>query len=359
MAVARRVMSVYHQHGIESVAGQEASMARQRPIILGIVGDSAAGKSTLSTGLAKILGEDRVTRICTDDYHRFDRRERAALGVSALHPDGNFLDIMELHLERLHYGQPILKPVYDHSNGTLVRPDYVQPKEFVIVDGLLSFSTPTLRNFYDVKVFLAPPEDLRRVWKIKRDTTKRGYSVEQVRDALRKREPDSEAFIRPQRQHADVVVAFYPPRGVQPADAGPNLNVRLALRPTIPHPDLSYLLDAAAHPDSGVRLVLGRDEGRPVDFLEIDGNVTARQAADLEDAIWQHLPGFRHLHSDEFGDYQDRTEVRHSHPLALTQLLLAYHLLRQYNDVVTLPYAPPVAALSRLRTSPVGIPDPT
>ena len=79
-------------------------MARQRPIILGIVGDSAAGKSTLSTGLAKILGEDRVTRICTDDYHRFDRRERAALGVSALHPDGNFLDIMELHLERLHYG---------------------------------------------------------------------------------------------------------------------------------------------------------------------------------------------------------------------------------------------------------------
>ena len=331
---------------------------KQRPIILGIVGDSAAGKSTIAAGLVRILGADRVTHICTDDYHKYDRRERAELGVSALHPDGNFLDIMELHLERLHYGQPILKPVYDHSNGTLVRPDYVQPKEFVIVDGLLSFSTPTLRNFYDVKVFLAPPEELRRVWKIKRDTTRRGYNVEQVLDALRKREPDSEKFVRPQRQHADVVVTFHPPRGVQPADAGPNLNVRLVLRPTIPHPDLSYLLDEAAHPTSGVRLALGRDDGRPVDFLDIDGNVTARQAADMEDAIWQHLPGFRYLHGDEFGDYQDRTEVRHSHPLALTQLLLAYHVLRQYNDGMTLPFAPPVAALSRLRVSPVGIPDP-
>lgn len=330
-------------------------MVRQRPIILGIVGDSAAGKSTLSAGLMKILGEDRVTHVCTDDYHKYDRSERAKLGISALHPDCNFLDIMELQLERLHYGQPILKPVYDHTHGTLVRPEYVQPKEFVMVDGLLGFSTPTLRNFYDVKVYLAPPEELRRVWKVKRDTTKRGYSVDQVLDSLKKRENDSEEFIRPQRQHADIVVSFYPPRGVRPEDAGPNLNVRLVLRPTIPHPDLSYLLDEAAHPNSGVRLVLGRDQGRPVDFLEIDGNVTACQAALLEEAIWQHLPGFRSLREDEFGDYQDRTEVRHSHPLALTQLLLAYHLLRQYNDVVTLPFAPPVAALSRLNTAPIGL----
>ena len=121
---------------------------------------------------------------------------------------------MELHLERLHYGQPILKPVYEHATGTLVRPEYVQPKQFVIVEGLLGFSTPVMRQFYDVKVYLNPPEELRAVWKVKRDTTKRGYTPEQVLAELEKREPDSRDFIRPQRKHADIVVQFHPPPSV-------------------------------------------------------------------------------------------------------------------------------------------------
>ena len=76
----------------------------------------------------------------------------------------------------------------------------IQPRKFVIVEGLLGYSTKAARDAYDVKVYLAPPEDLRAKWKIKRDTRKRGYTDEQVLEALRKREPDSEAFIRPQRQ---------------------------------------------------------------------------------------------------------------------------------------------------------------
>jgi len=331
-------------------------MTRQRPILLGIVGDSAAGKTTISHGLVNILGPERVTHVCVDDYHKYDRKERAKLGTTPLHPDCNYIDVMELHLERLHYGQPILKPVYDHSNGTLVRPEYVQPREFVIIEGLLGFSTPTLRQFYDVRVYLDPPEDLRKVWKIKRDTSKRGYMAQQVEAELIKREPDSRDFIRPQREYADIVVRFYPPDGVSPEEAGPNLNVRLVLRPTIPHPDLSYLLEGEGSSTSGIRLELGRDNGRPVDFLGIDGSVAAEHAAQLEDAIWQHLPDLRPVRGDQFGAYQDRTEVRHSDPLALTQLLLTYHLLRKYNDLSQLPFAPPVAALSRLRSTPLPVP---
>ena len=190
----------------------------RRPIILGIVGDSAAGKTTLTRGLVNILGPERVTHVCTDDYHKYDRVERAQIGISALHPDCNYMDVMELHLERLHYGQPILKPVYNHSNGTLVRPEYVQPREFVIVEGLLGFSTATLRQFFDVKVFLDPPEELRHVWKIRRDTTKRGYTPDQVRAELVRREPDSRDFIRPQRAFADMVISFYPPAGTPPEE---------------------------------------------------------------------------------------------------------------------------------------------
>ncbi len=94
-----------------------------------------------------------------------------------------------------------------------------------------------------MKVYLSPPEEMRKVWKIKRDTTKRGYTAEQVLAELERREPDSRDFIRPQREYADIVVCFYPDAERQAAGGGgPNLNVRLVLRPTIPHPDLSYLV---------------------------------------------------------------------------------------------------------------------
>lgn len=325
-------------------------MNKHRPIILAIVGDSAAGKSTLTNGLKSILGEERVTTVCTDDYHKYDRKERAELGITPLHPDCNYLDVLELHLERLHYGQPFLKPVYEHSTGTLIRPEYVKPREFVIVEGLLGFHSPVMRQFYDVKVFLDPPEDLRTAWKIKRDTTKRGYTADQVRAEMKKREADTLKYIRPQREHADIVVRFHPDEGIEPENAGPNLNAQLVLRPTIPHPDLSYLIEGTPHAPTDIRLQLGRDGGRPVDFLEIAGSVSAENAVRLEDAIWDHLPDLRPVREDQFGDYQDRTEIRHSHPLALSQLLITYHLLRKYANIKQVPMAPPVAALSRLQS---------
>ena len=72
-----------------------------RPIILGIVGDSAAGKTTLTRGIAQVLGPENVTIICTDDYHRYNRKQRAEIGITALHPDCNHLDIMQQHLTLL------------------------------------------------------------------------------------------------------------------------------------------------------------------------------------------------------------------------------------------------------------------
>jgi phosphoribulokinase len=308
-------------------------MTSDRPILLGIVGDSAAGKTTITAGLMNVLGANAVTHVCTDDYHKFDRKERAARGITPLNPDCNYIDVLEQHVQRLHYGQPILKPVYDHANGTLVRPEYVMPRQFVIVEGLLGFSTTALRQFYDVKVFLSPPEEMRRIWKLRRDTAKRGYTAGQVLAELERREADSRDFIRTQRVYADIVVKFYPPEGMEPDQQGANLNVRLVLRPTIPHPDLSYLVNGNGDAGTGIRLLLGRDEGRPVDFLEIDGDVAAQHAGELENAIWQHLPDLRPVSDDQFGAYQDRSTMRRSPPLALTQLLIAFHLLRKFNDL--------------------------
>lgn len=320
-------------------------MTRTRPIIVGIVGDSAAGKTTMTRGLVNILGADRVAHVCTDDYHRYDRAERSKLPFTALHPDCNYMDIMELQLERLHYGQPILKPVYDHATGSLVRPEYIVPREFIIVEGLLGFSTPILRQFYDIKVFLDPPETLRRKWKINRDTSKRGYQPEQVLAELEKREPESREFIRPQRDLADIVVQFSEFDNAGPRDP---LNARLVLRPTLPHPDLTYLIEGAPSTERAIRLKLGRDAGRPVDFLEIDGHVADEHAVELERAIQSHLPDEPLLDVSHHGEFQEGTTVRHSSSLALTQLLLTYHVLRTYRNVVDIPFAPAIAAMARL-----------
>ena len=76
----------------------------ERPVLLGLAGDSASGKSTLSRGVEYVLGVERVGRVCTDDYHRFDRAERARLGVTPLSPDANSMDLMAEHLARSRRG---------------------------------------------------------------------------------------------------------------------------------------------------------------------------------------------------------------------------------------------------------------
>ena len=303
-----------------------------RPIILGIVGDSAAGKTTLTRGIAQILGEEDVTVICTDDYHKYDRKQRAELGISALHPDCNYLDIIQQHLALLRTGQPILKPIYNHNTGAFDPPEYIKPNKFVIVEGLLGYSTRGMCDSYDVKVYLAPPEDLRATWKIKRDTRKRGYTEAEVLEQLRKREHDSEAFIRPQRQWADAVITFYPSNDSQQDDL--LLNVRLVLRPTIPHPDFTNILgENSKDLDSAVRLGLDRDMGKPVDVLEVDGHATAEQVRELERLLCNEVPHLGRFCSlegnQDIGKVVGTTgETLQSYPLALTQLLITYHMLK-------------------------------
>jgi phosphoribulokinase len=104
------------------------------------------------------LGGDRCVSVCVDDYHRYDRQERKTLPFTALHPDCNYVEIMEQHLQLLATGRPILKPVYDHGTGLLARPELIEPAEFIIVEGLLPLYSKLSRTCFDVTVYLDPPE---------------------------------------------------------------------------------------------------------------------------------------------------------------------------------------------------------
>lgn len=305
----------------------------ERPVVLGIVGDSATGKTTLTRGIAEILGPERVTTICVDDYHAFDRVERAGNGLSALDPACNYLDILEQHLGLLRRGEPILKPIYNHDGGTLDRPERIEPREFVIAEGLLGYSTRAMRDCYDVKIYLDPDEDLRVEWKVARDTAKRGYAADEVMAQLEKRRHDSPRFIHPQRTFADIVVSFS--RGRDCEGGGErdqaHLDVEHILRPTLPHPDFSGLLDSPGLPE--IHFELTRDvDAKPVDVLRIDGAISDERARHLEDLLWERLPEDDHLRPD-VGHYHEGLEEAVSHPLALTQLFLAYHMVKAAHGV--------------------------
>ena len=286
-----------------------------RPIILGVVGDSAAGKTTISKGLVEILGQENVTHIGTDDYHRYDRTERAQLGITPLNPECNYIDIMSQHIRHLRDGEPILKPVYGHGNGTFGRPEYVVPKRFAVIEGLLGYHTQELCDSHDVRVFLAPPEELRRQWKIKRDTSKRGYSEDQVLEELDKREPDSGAFIRPQRRHADMIVSF------QPGDDDEKLDAVLTLSEGLPHPDMSVLLDDGSH---GITFEEERSGSRR---LFIPGDLDPDRGTAIEEGIWQKMHFAQQLRTERLGEFTVGDETHRSESLAIVQVLILYHLV--------------------------------
>ena len=298
-----------------------------RPIMLAIAGDSGTGKTTITAGLVEALGADRMTSVGADDYHRYDRDERRSLPFTPLHPDCNYVDIMEQHLHHLSLGQPILKPVYNHDTGTLDRPEYVQPREFVIVEGLLPLHTKVSRACFDITVYLDPPEDIRINWKLGRDTKKRGYTEDQVRAELEKREPESAKFIRPQRANADIVVRFSPIEERSETAADP-LSAYLLLRPTISHPDLSKILGEDVR--DAMHLKLRRDDdGKPVDSVHIHSYADRADTKMVEQAIWDQL-GVDEPVPESLGRIDPETR---DEPLALTQLILLYHLIQARKSV--------------------------
>ena len=314
----------------------ETTTSQHRPLMLGVVGDSAAGKTTLTRGLAALMGVSEATLVCTDDYHKYNRTQRRGLNVTALHPNSNYLDIVSQHLYLLRVGQPILKPVYNHNSGILEAPEYITPNELVIVEGLLTLVTPAMQRCFDLTIYLDPEESLRRQWKLNRDTIERGYRPDDVLASMMRRQADSQNYIWPQKDVADLVIRFYRPK-YQGEEDNAHLNVQLVQHHTLPSPDLSEVL---AQSSNGQRpsLRLKKDvwtKNGPVDILEIDGDVSLEKARALEELLWRQLTVSGRFRPENIGTYQEGGVEHYSPPLALTQLLIAYYLstVRAYRPV--------------------------
>ncbi len=327
-------------------------MTTIRPTMLAVGGDSGTGKTTLTRGIYDIFGAGNIVSICLDDYHTLDREGRQRAGITALNPGANDIGLMQEHVWALREGRPIVKPVYDHSTGTFGVPEVVEPRPIVIIRGLFPLFTERLRAAFDVRVWLDPDEELKYHWKMKRDVAQRGYVLEQVIRQIVERQDDVRRYIAPQQAYADRVVRFYPPdgylraRAAASADDG-HLNVQLIQRLTPPRIDLADVLEAAAGQRRALREYESLYEGKAVSVLEIDGDISPDKAAEIEERVWDHMPSHRHLRPDQIGTYLEGVSPRHSDPLALTQLLVAYRIVAARDAIgADLGHVPALARVS-------------
>jgi phosphoribulokinase len=311
----------------------------QQPLIVAVCGDSGSGKTTLTDGMVRVFGQKRVAHICLDDYHTLDRATRLRTGITALHPAANNIALMTEHLRCLARGESIVKPVYDHKTGTFGNPEVLRPADIIIVHGLHPLYSEELRNLAHVRIYLDPEIALLQQWKIMRDSTVRGYTVEQVRQQMVIRRRDSRLFIQPQKQFADIIIRFsrgslyYRTRDLT------HLDVRLIEAKDAPKIDVSDVVEASKNGDRpALRLLEQEYAGELRDVLEIDGTISHQKACELEDVIWAHMDNVSHLRPDcqsQLGLFYAGNILRQSDPLALTQLIILYHVVNKMHEAAS------------------------
>lgn len=255
-------------------------------VLIGVAGDSGCGKSTFLRRITDVFGEDFVTVICLDDYHSLDRKQRKATGITALDPRANNFDLMYEQIKALKEGESIDKPIYNHETGEIDPPEKIHPNHIIVIEGLHPLYDERVRELLDFSVYLDISDEVKIAWKIKRDMAERGHRYEDVLASINARRPDFEAYIDPQKAHADVVIQILPTQLIPDDKEHKVLRVRLIQREGVEGFEPVYLFDegstinwipcgrklTCSYP--GIKMYYGPDAyyGNEVSILEVDGN---------------------------------------------------------------------------------------
>lgn len=181
-----------------------------RPVIIGIAGGSGSGKTTIAAAVIDSVGSDRVVLLQHDAYYRdlvhlpFERR----IETNFDHPDSLETELLIDHLRVLRSGRAIDRPVYDFSNHVRTSETIrIDPEPVVIVEGILVFAEPELREMMDLRIYIDTDGDLRVLRRLQRDLVERGRSVETViNQYMETVRPMHLQFVEPSKRYADIIV---------------------------------------------------------------------------------------------------------------------------------------------------------
>lgn len=194
----------------KTIKGNSFFRLSRRPFVLGVAGDSGAGKDTYVDAVCHIFGNHSVTSISGDDYHLWDRHKPMWQVMTHLNPMANDLERFASDLVMLNDGETINSRHYNHATGQMSKMCEVKSNDIIVASGLHALYLPILRDCYSLKIYLDIDEDLRRHFKLERDVKQRGHTLERVLESFARREKDSARFIRPQKAYADLIFSLQP-----------------------------------------------------------------------------------------------------------------------------------------------------
>jgi len=180
------------------------------PVIIGIAGGTGSGKTTVANVILERAGAANIAFLPHDAYYKdlaqLPRFQREALNFD--HPDSLETSLLVEHLRRLRSGQPVEIPVYDFTtHARTTRTVRVEPQPIVLVEGILIFAEPDLRELMDVKIFVDTAPDVRFIRRLQRDIKERGRTLESViRQYETSVRPMHLEFVEPSKRYADVII---------------------------------------------------------------------------------------------------------------------------------------------------------
>jgi uridine kinase len=262
----------------------------RRPLVVGIAGDSGAGKDTLVSSLIHLFGPEVVAQVKGDDYHKWERHHPMWSAKTHLNPHANNLSRLSRDVFTLAEGKPIWPRHYDHQTGKFASPRKITSADLVVVSGLHSLYIKRLRDRLDLKIFLDSDEELRVYWKRMRDTRERGHDSKQVAQAIDQRRPDSEAFIHSQARYADLIFKLVPVnpdilRGTQQLVRSPRLKLFVTMANGFFHEELVHSLIALC----GMHIDLEHSSRLDCISLCIEGDASGEDLAQIANLLIPNL----------------------------------------------------------------------
>lgn len=181
-----------------------------KPIIIGVTGGTGSGKTTVTRKIIEEFGDVSLAYIPQDAYYKDQSHltmdERVLTNYD--HPFAFDNDLLSEHIRQLLDGQAVQMPVYDFTQHNRAEETIrVEPKEVIIIEGILIFSDKELRDLMDIKVFVDTDDDIRIIRRIKRDMAERGRSLDSIIDMYTSIvKPMHEQFIEPTKKFADIII---------------------------------------------------------------------------------------------------------------------------------------------------------
>jgi uridine kinase len=188
----------------------ESNVRKKRPVIIGITGGTGSGKSTIARAIFESIPEKNASIIEQDCYYKDQSHlpPEERVNVNYDHPLAFDTDLLVSHLEKLLDGQAIEKPQYDFTiHNRRKETIIVEPRDIIIVEGILVLDSPRMRELMDIKIFVDTDADVRIIRRIQRDMEERGRTLQSViNQYLGVVKPMHLEFCEPTKRYADIII---------------------------------------------------------------------------------------------------------------------------------------------------------